>query len=52
MPADPTAPTVLESLETTTDPALHAFLVAKSGPVEGIKLSPDYFYNWENWSNS
>jgi hypothetical protein len=42
----------LAELETTTNTALADFLAAMAGPVEGIELSPDYHYDWHNWSNS
>lgn len=51
MPATPLQPSPLRLLENTPDPDLHAFLTAMGGPVEGIELSPCYFYNWSNWSN-
>lgn len=41
----------LAALETTTDTGLADFLATVAGPVEGIELSPDYFYDWHNWSN-
>ncbi len=41
----------LAALEATTDPDFICFLAHSAGPVEGIELSPDYFYNWHNWSN-
>jgi hypothetical protein len=41
----------LALLEASPDTSLAGFLAAMAGPVEGIELSPDYFYNWHNWSN-
>jgi hypothetical protein len=43
--------TALADLETTTDPEVEDLLHRIAGPVEGVELSPDYFYNWHNWSN-
>lgn len=53
MPATvvPDHQSALSTLESATDATLVDFLAAMAGPVEGIELSPDYFYDWHNWSN-
>ncbi|GAB2858973.1 hypothetical protein GCM10022221_68130 [Actinocorallia aurea] len=38
-------------LESSSAPVVAAFVSTMAGQIEEAGLSPDYFYNWSNWSN-